>query len=212
MSSALITACNNALAQIAAGQIAALTENSIEARECNRFGPQLLEEMADWTPWRALRKRVTLAETTNDRPAEWLYAYQAPSDLGDPIAIRGVEEDAVDLPTFGPYPFPVQNAVPLAFLYEGAMIYSNVPDAVLVYSSSTLEASQLSPLMRRAFELELAARIALPIKKDVKLAGALQQQAEVARQRAIADEENKVQSHPPRYVSEVEYARAGVGV
>lgn len=212
MSSALIQACNEALAQIAAGQIASLTENSIEARECSRFAVPLLAEMADWTPWRSLRKRVVLAAVTNDRPAEWLYAYAAPADLADPLAIRGEEDAATNLPLSGPYPFPWQDAQPLAFLFEGALIYTNVENATLVYSSSRLEAGALSPLMRRAFVLELASRIALAIKKDVKISQAMQQQAEAARQRAIADEENKVRSHAPVYVSQAEWARAGVGV
>lgn len=212
MSAALIQACNEALAQIAAGQIASLTENSIEARECNRFAESLLEEMADWTTWRALIKRQALTATTNDRPAEWLYCYQAPSDLADPIAIRQVEDNATELPIGGPFPFPFQDASPLAFRYEGDKIYSNVEDATLVFTSSVLAAGQMTPLMRRAFVLELASRLALAVKKDAKIAQAMQQQAEVARQRAIADEENKVQRVDPRYVSEVEYARMGIGV
>ena len=212
MSSALIQACNEALAQIAAGQIASFTENSIEARECARFAVPLLAEMADWTPWRSLRKRVALAVVVNDRPAEWLYAYAAPADLADPLAVRMVQNAATDLPVGGPYPFPYQDAQPLAFLFEGGVIYSNVENAVLVYSGSVLDAGAMSPLMRRAFVLELASRIALAIKKDVKIAQAMQQQAEMARGRAIADEENKSRSHAPVYVSQAEWARAGVGV
>lgn len=212
MSAALIKACNEALAQIAAGQIASLTENSIEARECNRFAEALLEEMADWTTWRALIKREALAATTNDRPAEWLFCYQAPSDLADPIAVREVEDDATELPLGGPFPFPQQDAYPLAFIYEGDKIYSNVEDATLVYASSSLSAAQMTPLMRRAFVLELASRLALAVKKDAKIAKAMQDLAEVARGRAIADEENKIRVNERRYVSHAEYARMGIGV
>lgn len=212
MSAALIKACNEALAQIAAGQIASLTENSIEARECNRFADALLQEMADWTTWRALIKRQALTATTNDRPAEWLYCYQAPADLADPIAIRQVEDDATDLPLSGPFPFPLQDAYQLAFVYEGDKIYSNVENATLVFSSSSLTATQMTPLMRRAFVLELASRLALAVKKDAKIAQAMQNLAEVARARAVADEENKIRVNERGYVSHAEYARMGIGV
>jgi hypothetical protein len=207
---ALIDLCNRALAQIAAGQIADLNEGSIESREASRFAQSLLSELADWTEWPWLIKRAALPQVANDRPAEWLFAYAEPSDLAQPLAIRRVEPDATCLPIAGAYPFPFQDAVPLAYLHEGRKIYTNVEQATLVYAKSTIDAGDLPPLVARAFELELAARIALPIKKDAGLATALQRQAEIARARAIADEENKRSHRPPRYVSDAEYARMGL--
>lgn len=211
---ALITLCNQALAAIAAGSIAALNETSIEARECSRFAQTLLDEMAEWSDSFSLgRKRVVLAEIDNDRPAEWLYAYAKPSDLGTAIAIRAVEENAYDLPIGGPYTLPTQDSQPLAFVVEGNAIYSNVETATLVYTKATTEAADLSPLGQKAFVDELAARLAVPVKKagarDVE---ALIQRAQVSRQRWVADEENKVPRYGTRYVSEAEYARAGYGV
>jgi hypothetical protein len=207
----LLELCNRALGQIAAGAIASFDEGSLEARECERFAQPLLDELADWTEWRWLVKRVGLAIVTNDRPAEWLYAYAQPTDMAQPLAIREPEEDAQGLPTFGPYAFPMQDSFPLAFLNEGGVIYTNVEAAVLVYTRNSVTPADLPPLVQRAFELELGARIALPIKKDSKVAQYLSQQAEVARQRAVSDEENKRQSFERRYVSQAEYARAGVG-
>lgn len=212
MTTALITCCNEALAQIAAGSIASLTEPSIEARECARFAPTLLAEMADWTEWHWLVRTVTLAQVSNDRLAEWNYAYAVPADMAQPLVIREVEDDADALPTYGPYNFPLQDAAPVRFIVEGGLIYTNVETARLVYTTSVLEAAAMPPLVRRAFVLELAARIALPVKKDAAIAQALQQQAEVARARAMADEQNKSPRMATRYVSEVEWARAGVGL
>lgn len=208
---ALIDLCNRALAQIAAGQIADFSEGSMEAREVSRFASPLLLEVADWAEWQWMIKRQALASVANDRPAEWLYAYAEPADLAQPLGLRQVEDDATDLPIAGPYPFPQQDAMPLAYLHEGSRIYANVPTATLIYARSTLEAGDMPPLVARAFELELAARIALPIKKDAKVAQVLQQQAEMARARAIADEENKRVHRPVRYASDAEFARAGIG-
>lgn len=210
---ALITLCNRALAEIAKGEVADLDEGSLEARECNRFAPALLEEMVEWSDsFPFARKRAVLALVTNDRPAEWLYAYAAPNDMASPLMIRRVEDDAENLPIAGPYTFPYQDMEPLAFGYEGGRIFTNVEDATLIYTKSTLEAADLPALGQRAFVLELAARMAMPLAKDPKIARAVAEAAEIARARFIADEENKNPRMTPRYVSEVEYARMGIGV
>ncbi|NMN07200.1 MULTISPECIES: hypothetical protein [unclassified Novosphingobium] len=206
----LIDICNRALAQIAAGQIADFAEGSIEAREATRFAKPLLAELAEWAPWPWARTRVVLAEVSNDRPAEWLHAYAAPTNLAQPIAVRAVEDDATTLPSGGPFPFPLQDAAPLAFLYEGGRIYANVANATLVFVRNNVTAPDLPPLVARAFELELAARLALPVKKDATAAQTLARAAEIARMRAIADEANKSGERPARYVSEAELARAGL--
>lgn len=212
MTAALISACNEALALIAKGSIASLNEGSIEADECNRFAGPLLEEMAEWTEWPEQIVRVTLALTTNDRPAEWLYAYAQPSDMADPIAIRQVEQDAARLPLGIPFQLPYQDAQPLALQVEGGKIYSNVETADLTYVKSTLEAADLRPLMRRAFVDELAARLATPVAKDAKMADRLAQKAEVSRARAIADAQNRSPRRAVAYVTEAEMAREGYGL
>lgn len=209
---ALIDLCNRALASLAKGQIASLGEGSLEARECNRAAQPLLNEMADWSDMIPLgMARVSLALVTNDRPAEWLYCYAAPSGMAQPIAIRRVEDDAVDLPLGGPYTFPAQDRIPLAFLHEAGKIYTNVETATLIYARAHLDVSELSPLMQLAFCDELAARVSMPLSKDPKLTEVRMQIAERSRIRALADEENKTDRRQVRYVSEAEYARMGFG-
>lgn len=205
----LIDICNRALAQIAAGQIADFAEGSVEAREAARFAAPLLAELADWSEWPWARTRVILAEVDNDRPAEWLHAYAVPADMAQPIALRAPEDAACRLPAGGPGPFPAQDAVPLAFLCEGRRIYANVAEARLVYARAVIDAAELPPLVARAFELELAARLALPVKKDPAAARALAEAAHAARLRAIADEANKSGARPAVFASQAELARAG---
>lgn len=210
---ALIDLCNRALAAVAKGQIASLEEQSLEARECRRFAQPLLNEMADWSDLIPLgRKRVALALMANDRSAEWLYRYAAPSDMAQPIAIRSIEEPAQSLPAGGPYNFPLQDAIPLAFTHEEGAIYTNVPGATLIYTRNQIEATELSPLLQKAFADELAARIAMPLTKDVKVAQALASAATYSRVAALTDEENKTDRRQVRYTSEAEFARMGYGV
>lgn len=208
--SSLITLCNQALAEVYKGSIANLDEKSPEARECKRFAPSLLLEMAEWSDrfqWN--RKRVDLAATTNDRADEWKYAYKAPSDLATPIKVRDPEYKPEHFPRFGPANFPQQNDIAMPYLHEGGKIYTNIENAILVYSSTEMDVSKLSALGQRAFQLELAHRIATPLTKDRALARDISQIAQVARLEWVADEENKAPIKEPRYVSEAEWARLG---
>jgi len=210
---ALIDLCNRALAAVAKGQIASIDEASLEARECKRFAQPLLNEIADWSDLIPLgRKRVALAELANDRSAEWLYRYAAPSDMAQPIAIRSVEAAAASLPTGGPYNFPLQEAITLSFTHEEGAIYTNVPGATLIYTRNQIDVTELSPLMQKAFADELAARIAMPLTKDVKVAQTLANAAMYSRTAALTDEENKTDRRQIRFTSEAEYARMGYGV
>lgn len=203
--------CNMALAEIAAGPITDVSDNSIEAREVSRIALPLLGEMALWSDWSWAVQRLALSEVTNDRPAEWTHAYGVPASCARALAIRAAEPDAGDLPSGGPWPFPMQDAMPLAFLHEGGVIYANVDSATLVYVAALTDPGVLPALVQRAYVLELAARVALPIRKDAQLARAVGEMAELARARAIAEDFNQRMRRPLAYVSDAEYARAGIG-
>jgi hypothetical protein len=203
--------CNMALAEIAAGPITDVTDNSIEAREVSRFAAPLLSEVSLWSDWSWAVTRAALTAATNDRPAEWTQAYAVPANCARPLAIRRVQDDAWLLPQGGPYPFPVQDAMPLSFLHEGGLIYSNVWNATLVYVAVLTDPTILPPLVQRAFALELAARVAVPIRKDTGLARELGEAAEIARARAIAEDYNQRVRRPASYVSEAAFARSGIG-
>ncbi len=203
--------CNLALAEIAAGPISSVTESSIEAREVSRFSATVLAEVSLWSDWSWAVTRAVLADAGNDRTAEWLHAYAVPADCARPLAIRAPQADPGVLPQAGAYPFPLIDALPLAFLHEGGLIYSNVAQATLVYVALLTDPAALPPLVQRAFVLELAARVALPIRKDTGLARELGQAAELARTRAIAEDYNQRARRPASYVSEAALARAGIG-
>jgi len=203
--------CNLALAEIAAGPIVDVTDNSIEAREVSRFAAPLLTELSLWSDWSWAVTRLALTEVTNDRPAEWTHAYSVPANCARPLAIRPMQCEARHLPHGGPFPFPVQDAIPLAFLHEGGLIYTNVWSATLVYVAVLTDPTVLPPLVQRAFVLELAARVAVPIRKDTDLAREVGQMAEIARARAIAEDYNQRVRRPASYVSDAAFARAGIG-
>lgn len=207
----LVDICNMALAEIAAGPITALSDNAIEAREVGRFALPLLAEITLWSDWSWAVTRAVLTEITNDRPAEWLHAYQVPATCARALAVRRNEDPATSLPDAGPFPFPLQDGLPLAFLHEGGLIYSNIGTASLVFTAMLTDPTALPPLVTRAFVLELAARVAVPVRKDIGLARQLASAAELARDRAIAEDRNQRAAAGLRFASEAALARAGIG-
>lgn len=202
---------NTALAEIAADVVQSTDEDGVGALYCRMFYPRVLSDLLEWTSWECAITRVTLASVANGRPSEWNYAYAKPSNMAQARYIRA-QEDGNDypLPEYGPLATPEMDNRPMPFLVEGGTIYCNVENAILSYVRNDVTAADLPALAVRAMELELAARIAYPIKKDMKLANDKRQAAEVARVRAVADEENRAPRQAPRYVSDAEYARAGI--
>lgn len=203
-----VALCNQAMIELAAPSIASLNEPSAEARACAAVAFVIMEELVDWTEWHWTETYQVLALVPNDRPAEWLFAYALPADCTTPIAVRGVEDAATTLPLGGPSTFPRQAAIPLAFTIADGKLYTNVETATLVYNRKS--GFQLPALVARAYVLELAARTCYAIKKDPKRENTLMQKAAFAKAEAISDERNKVPRSSPRYVSDAEYARAGI--
>ncbi|MGA1851289.1 hypothetical protein VH570_10705 [Sphingobium sp. HT1-2] len=206
--------CNDALSEIAADPINSIDEASSSGFYCKQHYPRVIAEMVTWTDFDFLIRRTVLALQPNDRKGEWLYRYGKPSDLADAIAvIPKVEEQRTHLPAAGPYNFPAWDALgKLPFIIAGGSIYTNVAYAILEYQVNAIDPAVIDPLTARACVLELATRLVMPLKKSRNLKGDLIKQAEVAKQRAIAESENRSPRRSTSYVSEAEYARMGVGV
>lgn len=204
--------CNEALSEIAADPINSIDERSTSAFYCKTHYAAVMEEALTWTDWDFAIRRGTLAKQANNRLGEWLYRYAKPADMAEAIRVLPqVDQQQLNIPVYGPYPFPQWDALgKLPFTIADGSIYTNVADAMLEYQISAVEPAAIDRLTSRAIALELAARLAMPIKKSRELKGDLIKQAELARQRAIAESENRSPRIQTAYVSEVEYARMGV--
>ena len=65
--------CNLALGKIKAKPIASFDEDSLGARECRRFYPEVIAAMLEGDEdWHFIVQREALVQKTNDREAEWL--------------------------------------------------------------------------------------------------------------------------------------------
>jgi hypothetical protein len=213
-----IEICNQAIAELPAKAIQSVDENSLEARECRRFYPQVIREMLEGPhDWSFQNRRVILAQlATNGRDREWAYAYALPADMGTPIRVLP-DFDSLGLGI--PVPLPGDpymetwatqlGTIEVPYIVENGVIYTNAATATLEYGVNDIEEVVIGPLVERAIVAELASRLAVPVKKDRKLKGELIQEAEVAWARAMADDLNRQPQSYPDYVSEVMAARSG---
>ena len=202
-----ITVCNLALGEIRASPIAEVNEPGLEAQECRRFYPQVLRKLLedpDHSFSFATQFRPLVRLITNERENEWRYGYAKPTGSGvirriliDPSSANRVLTDSL----IAPYVH--------GFMVEGNVIYSDVEGAWADYSLGDIDEAAMPAAFIDALALALAARLAVPIRNDRDMKRALQSEAEVERQRAIADDRNRSVSRDIPYADEVLHARQG---
>ncbi|WKJ88757.1 hypothetical protein QZJ86_12065 [Methylomonas montana] len=159
-----IDICNLSLAKL--GDEARVTsiappDTSMQAQYCALFYSQSLNVMLDKHAWAFATVTVTLtALTTNPNPF-WAYAYSLPTDF---FGVNDVRSSGYIEETQTP---PTQN-----YALEGSTLYSNIADAVLVYTSSlATDPAKFPPLFIEALSTLLASYLAGPILKgDVGVA------------------------------------------
>jgi hypothetical protein len=200
-----ITTCNLALGELRAPPIADIAEDTTEARECARYYPQCLAILLERHDWSFANRRATLAQLgTNDRSSEWAYAYALPSDCAKPLRI---------LPAGTPLLWLSACEAPIgwrtSYIVENGTLYSQIPSAILEYSTDTVDDGAMTALFVDALTYALAARLAVPLRDDRTLKGQMLQQGEIAYQRAVAEDRNRQPEREVQGVDEVAIARAG---
>jgi hypothetical protein len=203
-----ITICNLALGELRAQPLADIADETIEARECARYYPQCLRVLLERHDWSFADRRATLALlTTNDRPNEWGYAYALPADCAMPVQI--VTDIAASRAYYWPYDWSPTAQWQNSFIVENRTLYSQIPDAILEYSTATIDDPAMSGLFVDALVYTLASRLATPLRDDRTIKGQLLQQAEIAFQRAVAADMNRQPQHDRDAFDEVSQARTG---
>lgn len=198
---------NDALGELPSAPVTTDDEATLERRECERVYVPCIKELLETHDWGFANRRVALAKVTNTRNGEWIYAYAAPADMGTAIRIlpgwlfeRDVPAEVADL-------YDRHPQVP--YRLEAGIIYTNEDEARLEYGLSMVSEADMPAMFARALALEMASRLAMPIKKDRVLKGDLIKQAEAAKDRARADDENRHPRTMPAFISEAELARSG---
>lgn len=217
MARSQISICNGALDECPAGTINSIDEDDVGAKACKRRYQPTLEDLLGEHDYDAAVRRTALAVTVNDRPGEWGFAYAMPEDVASPRRILPdytasfantayvLQPGQTVWTGIGFYP----GNIGARYKVAGSKIYCDLPNAVLEYISYNVRLADFRPLFFRAFELELASRIVMPILKDRGRQKELISMAEVARQRAMADDLNSSPERTFDFVSEEAMVRVG---
>ena len=147
---------NTALSHIGADAVVTSLsppDGSVEAGHCARFLPIARQAVLSGEhSWAFARKRVVLAELTNDSD-EWAYKYQVPSDC---LRTRKVlAHDVADSPERGTAKYE----------REGDALYTNQPDATLIYTRDVTDTTKYPADFVSALGMILAGYLAGPIIK-----------------------------------------------
>lgn len=187
MTLSVVQIANLALDEIPAASITSLNDNVHRAEVLRRQYPQALGELME-IPWSFAIRRAPLTAITNSRSPFWGYAYQLPNDLGYPLRLMTPEATSL---FHGSYGAAIRAEPGLPFDTEGATIWSQQSAVELEYVSRDPAFSDMSASFEKALVMTLAAKIVMPITKDRSRRDDLIRDAEVARERAAAQDANR---------------------
>jgi len=165
VSKSSIKVMNAALAEIGVPAITSFLDTSLAARTGNALYADILEGALASYPWRFARKTVTLQQVEGDAPAGYARLYRLPGGaLNVHVVYEGDSKTIFDV--FG-------RDVAIRSIWAG-------------YEPITAQITEMVPpdrwagYFRRAFTLQLAAALAMPITQDAQLAQILDMRAERA--------------------------------
>jgi hypothetical protein len=177
----VVQICNMALSHIGSdARVSSISppDGSVEAGYCATYYDQARTEMLEPGTWAFALNRATLAQLTNSSEL-WLYAYVMPSDCLRPRRILRPGAN-VTVFTQDEYQYQTDDNDSATFEIEGSVLYSNEPDAVLIYTRDMTDTTQFTPSFTSALSYLLSAYLAGPILKGsegTKTSDAMRQRA-----------------------------------
>jgi hypothetical protein len=187
-------------------------DGSAQADHCARFYPIARDALLEMHDWAFATKRVSLALLTV-KCSEWLYAYAAPADMLNPLAVMdptapddtsaGIQTGYFNMNYSVPVPqFERGIYTPQPFTQEAApdgttVIWTNQCNAVLRYLARVTDTSKFETLFITSLSWYLASMLAGPVLKGdsgVKAAGTCLKMLEIELGRATTSDANQKRS------------------
>lgn len=161
-----VKVCNRALRRLGAQEIQALSEGSSTANLCSLYLGEAVGDIVECYDWNCLKKRVELAQLSDDPVNGYEYQYQLPSDFA-----RLIEIDNSGL----------------EYSLEGNVLLTDADDDVyLTYIAYPTDSPQALPeTLLTAISLHLCSLLALPLTSNNSLYERLIERATTARANAI---------------------------
>ena len=168
--------CNLGLAHLGSdAQVASIDppDGSAEAGHCARFWPIVRAEMLSSGAWSFARTRAMLTPVTNVSTA-WAYAYALPSNLLNTLRVLKsfVLLDYGYSPSYG---YVSRDEVALFnergsanFDVEGSVLFTNEPNAVLLYIHDVIDLSRYGSTCVAALGYLMASYLAGPLIKGTE--------------------------------------------
>jgi hypothetical protein len=154
-------------------------DGSVEAGHCAAFYDLARTELLEPGNWAFSLKRATLAEVANPSTA-WAYAYAKPSNCLRALRILR-PSIAITVFTQGlAFAHHADDSGGAPFDVEGDVIFTNAPDAVLVYVQDVTDSTKFPASFTSALSYLLASYLAGPIIKGnegVRVGDAMRQRA-----------------------------------
>lgn len=148
--SSQVQLCNLALSRLGANTITSLTDGTTEAKLCNTFFDDLVEEVIAEGSWPSTIRRTSLAATTTTPSFDFTYQYQLPVDP-KALKILNINES---------YP----NAI--TYVIEGDKLLCDESSVKIRYVAKITDTSEWDVYLKRAFVSRLSSELAYPITGD----------------------------------------------
>jgi len=189
----VVEICNLALSLIGADNINSLSEATPQARACAQFYEMTRDGLLVSFPWHFATHQRALAEITNERKDLWAHAYIRPLDALKIISLRpGGDKTSLN------------GDVLFAYHAQGGVIYTDVKDALLLYTARLEDSSLFPPLFVNALACQLSGWLAMPITRSHEVQNRCLQMAEQATrtaQMADSGDENYIFGHKSEFVA-----------
>lgn len=177
----VVQICNMALSHIGSdARVSSISppDGSVEAGYCATFYDMARTEMLEPGNWRFTLKRASLATVTNLSDT-WAFAYAMPSDC---LAPKRILRPGIGLTVFtqDDYQYSPNDNNGADFEVEGDVLYSNEPDATLLYVRDVTDTTKFTPSFTSALSYLLSSYLAGPIVKGnegVRVGDAMRERA-----------------------------------
>lgn len=211
-----MSVCNKALSRIRQAPLSGSLDDPANqskhaARECRLWYKTVVRQVLSMHHFGLATVRAPLVTTTNDRSAEWGYAYIPPTDMAFPVSIGPFSTASTAVVSYYVgVGFILASAYgrPL-FRYESGAIYALVADASLDYVSFNITEQDFNEAVEALVVLFLASNLARSVAKDDKLGADLHNEATTRLNIEIARNLNMNQPRYGNFMSEAEMARNG---
>ena len=152
----VVNMCNSALNLLGASTIAALTDDTKNARLCNQRYDPVRNRVFRSHAWNCLHKRVQLAQNSTAPVVEYSYAYALPSDCLRVLKIHNGTTDSI--------------ASALDYKLEGRNIVTDEGTIYLIYIALDTDPNNYDTYLQESISHQLAADLAYAVTNNATLA------------------------------------------